>query len=363
VALQDESVRKIARDLTYVILNSHETITGEFIRNPEWEQPTAAMVRAMQIIAGDGRVATFDATGIATRMSGDAIATNLLMLGIAYQSGQIPVRAATIVRAIQMNGVAVQANIAAFNLGRQVAFQRSSGQEPAAATAPAAAAVRGGLDELIQHRTRWLAAYQNEAYAQTFADFVAQVREFEATLLPGCFELTRAVALSLAKLMAYKDEYEVARLYTNGTFHAALAEQFTGTYKVKVHLAPPLLARRDPRTGHLKKRTFGPWIFPIFRAIAAIKVLRGTPFDPFSHTAERKLERALIRRYRQLISSLCAELTPQGHELAVRIAKIPLDMRGFGHVKHANIVAAQRKQEQLLKQLNDVNRQANAVTQ
>ena len=361
VALQDESVRKIARGMTRVILNTHEAITGEFIRNPAWEQPTAAMVRAMETIAGEGRVATFDATGIATRMSGDAIATNLLMLGIAYQKGLIPVRADSIVRAIELNGVSVTANIAAFRLGRQVALKN----EPALAATAAptdTAAVDGSLDELIRHRTRWLTAYQNEAYARTFADFVAQVRDFEAALLPGRAELTRAVALSLAKLMAYKDEYEVARLYTNGTFKAALAAQFTGKYQVKVHLAPPLLAGRDPRTGHLRKRTFGPWIFPVFRALAALKVLRGTPFDPFSYTAERRLERALIRQYRQLISSLLAELTPEGQELAVRIAKIPLEMRGFGHVKHANIAAAQRQQEQLLKRLKEERRQARADT-
>jgi indolepyruvate ferredoxin oxidoreductase len=360
VALQDDSVRRIGRGVTRVILNTHEAITGEFIRDPTWEQTTAAMVRSMEGIAGAGRVSTFDATGLATRMTGDAIATNLIMLGIAYQQGLIPVRADSIVRAIELNGVAVTANVAAFRLGREAALRL----EPAlAAAAPAdTAEAAGNLDLLLHHRTRWLAAYQNEAYARTFADFVAQVREFETALLPGRVDLTRAVALSLAKLMAYKDEYEVARLYTTDTFTTALAAQFTGRYKVRIHLAPPLLARRDPSTGHLRKRTFGPWIFPVFRVLTALRVLRGTPFDPFSYTAERKLERLLIEQYRQLISTVLADLTPESHELAVCIAKIPLEMRGFGHVKRASIAAAQCKQAQLLDRLKEISRRACAAS-
>lgn len=349
VALQDESVRKIRRGVTRVILNSHEAITGEFIRDPGWEQPTAAMTKAMELIAGEGLVETFDATGIATRQIGDAIATNLLMLGIAYQKGLIPVRAAAIVRAIELNGVSVKANIAAFQLGRRIgaegerAFDRGSSASP-----PGVAAESGSIDQLIRHRADWLTSYQNEAYAKAFTDFVAQVRDSEGARVSGNTALTRAVAQSLSKLMAYKDEYEVARLYTNGAFKAALARQFTGPFKLKVHLAPPLLARRDPRTGHARKRGFGSWVFPAFRVLGALKALRGTRFDPFSYTAERKQERALIREYRELIAQLLPDLTPERHELAVQIAKVPLDIRGFGHVKHGNIVAAKSRQEQLL---------------
>jgi indolepyruvate ferredoxin oxidoreductase len=198
------------------------------------------------------------------------------------------------------------------------------------------------LDEIVQRRIEFLTGYQSKAYAEDYARVVDKVRAAESSSVRGSAALTEAVARYLFKLMAYKDEYEVARLYTDGRFKEALGKAFKGDAKLTFHLAPPLLARRDPVTGHLRKRAFGPWIFTAFKVLAALKALRGTPFDIFGRTAERRRERRLIVDYRETVDDLIASLTPDNHGLAVEIASLPEHIRGFGHVKerHLEEVAA-----------------------
>src|SRR5690606_26893455 len=194
-----------------------------------------------------------------------------------------------------------------------------------------------GLEELIAHRVKHLTAYQNPRYAERYLRLVRRVQAAESRVAPGEQGLTRAVAVSYSKLLAYKDEYEVARLYLEPSFRQQLEAQFEGNYRLTVHLAPPLLARRDRQTGRPRKREDGPWIFKAFRVLAGLRFLRGTPFDPFGHTAERKLERQLIRDYEALVEELIAELTVDNHATAVALAELPQQIRGFGHVKLHNL--------------------------
>lgn len=275
---------------------------------------------------------------------GDSIASNMFTLGYAWQKGLIPVGARAIERAIELNGVSVKFNLDAFLLGRRAAhdaglFASLAGQATDRPTE--------SLDQLIERRYRDLIAYQNKAYADRYRVFVEEVRRNEDARVKGETSLTEAVARYFYKLLAYKDEYEVARLYTDGEFHKVLAGRFKGG-SVKFHLAPPLLASRDPVTGHLRKQAYGSWMMNGFRLLARLKFLRNTPFDPFGRSAERKRERALIEDYRQTISEILAGLTPSNHALAVEIASVPEQIRGYGHVKEQHLGPAEKRWSDLL---------------
>jgi indolepyruvate ferredoxin oxidoreductase len=214
---------------------------------------------------------------------------------------------------------------------------------------------RKGVDEfdlpaLISHRESFLTDYQNGSYAARYRDFVDEVRRVEQSRVPGSTELAFAVAESLAKLMSYKDEYEVARLYTGGEFEQDLKSRFAGSYRLEFSLAPPIFARRDRTTGELKKQSYGPWIFSVFKVLARLRRLRGTMFDPFGHSAERRGERALIEEYRQTIAHLLKDLAPANHATAVAIASLPKGIRGYGHIKEKAIHEARDKQAQLLEE-------------
>jgi indolepyruvate ferredoxin oxidoreductase len=265
------------------------------------------------------------------------------MLGFAWQKGVIPVSSRALYRAIRLNGVEAEANLQAFELGRKAAFDpqargKREDDVPTPETMP--------LDELINGRAAELRAYQNDAYADRYLTKVGKVRAAEAAF--GTEALTRAVAVSLYKLMAYKDEYEVARLYTDGAFLKQLRQQFEGDYRLQFHLAPPLLAERDPATGHLKKRAYGPWMLKAFALMARLKGLRGTVLDPFGRSEERRRERAMIGEYERLVEELLSNLTHDNHPLAVEIARLPLDIRGFGHVLEANYRKVKAREGELL---------------
>jgi indolepyruvate ferredoxin oxidoreductase len=255
------------------------------------------------------------------------------MLGVALQKGLLPLSLESVEQAIRLNGVAVADNLHALSWGRLAAHderklkalmvEENGGElqeEPIPQTA----------DEIIAHRIRHLTAYQNAAYAKEYADFLDKVRAAEQAKLPGCSALTQAVAWSLAKLMTYKDEYEGARLYTNGDFTRRLKQQFGGDYKLAFNLSPPILNPKDKVTGKLRKIAFGPWMFSAFKVLARFKGLRGTAFDPFGYTTERKRERQLITDYRQLIEGLLPVLTAENHALTVRIAALADTIRGYG---------------------------------
>jgi indolepyruvate ferredoxin oxidoreductase len=204
------------------------------------------------------------------------------------------------------------------------------------------------LDEVISRRVAFLTDYQNAAYAARYAARVEQVRQAETACLPGESRLTESVARSLFKLMAYKDEYEVARLYTETEFLERIADRFEGPYELHLHLAPPLLGDRDPETGHLRKRSFGPWMFSVFRLLARLRGLRGTPLDIFGRSEERRLERRLVGEYEALVDEILDRLLPANHEVAVELASLPAEIRGFGHVKETSLARVKAREEVLV---------------
>jgi indolepyruvate ferredoxin oxidoreductase len=341
--------------VTTMVVNQAEVLPGEFTRNADFSLPTERLKRAISAATG-GRASHFvDASRIAAAVAGQTIAANMVMLGYAYQLGALPLSAAAIETAIALNGEAAAMNKAAFRFGRCAAADPAAVEKlaaPAAGTLTDARAISQSFDEMVARRVQFLTDYQNAAYGLRYRDRVAQAKAAEAAKAPGQCGLAEAVARNLFKLMAYKDEYEVARLYGNGEFSRQVAEEFDGErLRFEFHLAPPLLARRDPRTGQSRKITFGPWLLTAFRLLMRFKFLRGTPFDPFGYGAERRTERKLIADYEATLSEVLGKLDADNHHLAVAIAAIPEKIRGFGHVKMRHLAAAKADEATLLDQL------------
>jgi indolepyruvate ferredoxin oxidoreductase len=342
---------------TYAVVNTHETMPAQFTRAPDLVLPGLRMQEKIAERVRRGGLSTVDATRIATDLLGDSIAANLFTLGFAYQKGLVPLSAAAIEEAIGLNGAAVKMNIEAFRWGRRTAY------EPSAVEAILGAGeteIRETLEEAIARRVAFLTDYQDAAYAESYRTFVERVRSREETAKRGSTILTEAVARSLFKLMAYKDEYEVARLYTDGSFSAALGRRFKGG-KLTFHLSPPILAKPDPVTGEPRKISFGPWMMGAFRLLARMKRLRGTAFDVFGRSEERRTERALIGQYRTTIEDLFATLSLANVELAVEIASVPMSIRGFGHVKLRNLKQAKAIEAELLARFRSGKVEAPAV--
>jgi len=349
-----DALSKVRQGVTRVVINAQETITGDFTRNPDLVFPERRLREMILAAAGDAATDFLPATRLATALIGDSIATNLFMLGYAWQNGAVPLSRAAIERAIELNGTAVEANLSAFHWGRRAAHDRGA-VEAAAETgeAPADRRLSSDLDEAIARRVDFLTAYQDPRYAARYRALVERARYAEAGHAPGLAGFAEAVAQSYFKLLAYKDEYEVARLYTDGTFLSELRGQFEGDYRLRLHLAPPLLARRDPESGHLQKREYGAWVLTAMRGLAALRRLRGTPFDVFGYTAERRRERRAIGDYEALVGELLPALTPETHEIAVELATLPQSVRGFGHIKEANRVAAEARAADLRAALSE----------
>jgi indolepyruvate ferredoxin oxidoreductase len=355
-------IQRLARGRSVALINSHEAVTGEFTRRPDLALPGAELHGAIEAACGAGRVTFHDLTRYAVALTGNAIMANPLLLGLAWQKGLIPLSAEAIERAIELNGTAVETNLRAFGWGRLLAHDPAHvarAVEAAAVGEPPAPART--LDEVIARRAADLAAYQDGAYAARYRALVERVRAAEAERTPGFAGLAEAVARGYHKLLAYKDEYEVARLYTDGCFKAQLAGQFEGSYRLQFSLAPPLFAGRDPATGQLRKRVYGPWMMPVFRLLAKLKRLRGTPLDPFGYTRERRLERRLIADYEATVARVLDRLAPDSHALAVEILRLPLAMRGFGHVKAANIDQAKQEEARLMALYEAPTRRASAA--
>jgi indolepyruvate ferredoxin oxidoreductase len=349
VAASADALGRMREGVTRAVINRHEAPTGDFTRNPDLGFPGEALVDLIKEAVGAKALATVEATELATALLGDSIATNLFMLGFAYQRGLIPVSEEAILKAIELNGVAIEMNTQAFLWGRSAAHDLASVETQAAPRAPEPARmISRSLDELIERRTAELTAYQNAAYAARYRALVERVRAAEAAKAKGMSGLAEAVARYYYKLLAYKDEYEVARLYTDGDFLRALNEHFEGAFKLKFHLAPPLLAPRDPATGELQKRAYGRWVFTAFKLLAALRGLRGTWLDPFGRTAERKRERTLIGEYERVVEELIAGLGHDNHALAIEIAAIPEHIRGYGHVKERHLDEAKAREAELL---------------
>ena len=338
------------REGTRVIANTHQQMTREFTLNPNVQFPGQSLQRLIAKGVGETNAEFIDATRIATALLGDAIATNMFMLGYAYQRGLVPVSAEAINKALELNGTAVKMNQAAFLWGRRAAIDPAAVERliaPRLATT-AAASLSPSIDEMLARRVEYLTAYQNPGDAQKYRGLVEQVQQAESVRAKGFGGLAEAVARYYFKLLAYKDEYEVARLYTDPAFKEKLSSQFEGDYQLHFHLAPPLWVKRDPATGEPRKTEYGSWVMPAFRLLAKLRGLRGTALDMFGYTQERRMERCLITEYEATIGEVIEKLNSDNHALAVKIAALPEEIRGFGHVKERSIVATRAKQDALL---------------
>jgi len=348
VAASPAALSRIEPGVTRAVINGYMTPVAAFVMNGDMDLGTEAMMKSIRDASGDEAVSFVDGTGLATAILGDSIATNLFMLGYAWQKGLVPLSLDALDRAIELNGVAVETSKRTFAWGRLAAHNLAAVQAAAKPTMRIEKPAARTLTEIVTKRVELLTAYQDSAYAERYRRFVERVASVEKERARGRSGLAEAVAKSLYKLMAYKDEYEVARLYTDGAFLAKLGAQFEGDYKLTFHLAPPLFAERDAETGQLKKREYGAWMMSAFRVLAGLKRLRGTAFDVFGYTEERKMERRLIAEYEATIDSLLATLDQNNHALAVQIASVPETMRGFGHVKEKNVMAAKAREASLL---------------
>jgi indolepyruvate ferredoxin oxidoreductase len=333
---------------TYVALNSHGSPTATFVTNPDWQSPAGNCNNAITSAVGADAVGHVNADELATALLGDSLYANPLMLGYAWQRGRIPLSHAALMRAIELNNVQIDNNKAAFEWGRRAAADLAAVRQlMQPAQVIQFVKKTGNVDDMVRQRVDFLTGYQNAAYASSYQELVARVREAEAAL--NSTTLTQAVARYLFKVMAYKDEYEVARLHTDPSFVAKIAAQFEGDYKLHHHLAPPLLAKKNEK-GELVKQPFGPWVRSSFKVLARLKGLRGTAFDVFGKTHERRMERALIQQYRSCIEELLQGLRADNLSLAVQIASIPEDIRGYGHVKERHRATAMPKWDALMVQ-------------
>ena len=366
VAASDESLAKMQKGLTRVVINRAQSNTSEFVRgfaaqarsgdvgaSPDPQFPARAMEAQIVDAVGAECAEFLDATELATELLGDSIATNLFMLGYAWQRGLVPLSRQAIERAIEINGTAIEANKAALLWGRRAAVDLKGVVEAARPQfgTPEHHKLSTSVDELIARRKAQLTDYQDAAYAERYARLVERVRAAEAKLAPGITLLTEAVARGYHKLLAYKDEYEVARLYTDSDFLKRVEEQFEGAYKLVFHLAPPALADRDVHSGELQKKEYGPWMLKAMRVLTKFRHLRGSVLDPFARSHDRKLDRELIADYERIVDEILAHLDPASHEAAIELAAIPEQIRGFGHVRERYLASARKRQASLLEDL------------
>jgi indolepyruvate ferredoxin oxidoreductase len=345
-----ESIAKMQRGVSKALVNTGLVMPAEFTRNPDMVFPTGSMEREISDAVAPGDAEFLDAGTLATRLMGDSIATNLFMVGYAYQRGLLPLSEASILRAIELNATAVDANKLAFSWGRMAAHAPAQVKEaatPRSAT-PESQRMSQSLEEMVERRVKFLTDYQDAAYAKPYADLVARVRTTESRVMPGSTALAEAVARYDFKLRAIKDEYEVARLYAESDFAERVAKQFEGDYKLVYHLAPPTTNKVDPTTGEPRKSTYGPWMMKAFRVLAKLRRFRGTALDVFGRTEERKMERRLIVEYETMVDEILGKLAPHNHKVAVQLATIPEHIRGYGHVKDRHLKEAKARETMLL---------------
>jgi indolepyruvate ferredoxin oxidoreductase len=351
------ALSKIRGDRSRVVLNTYEAMPGTFTTRPDMQFPQLQILSAVKTALEGQEPELVDATALANALLGDSIASNLFMLGYAWQKGWVPLSHGALMRAIELNAAAIEMNKTAFNWGRLAAHDIAAVREAALgrSTAPAAmtpvvlddSRLSATLDDVVARRVAFLSDYQNPQYAAKYKALVDKVRAQERGKAAGSTALSEAVARYAFKLMAYKDEYEVARLYTSGDFETRIRDTFDGDYKIHFNLAPPLFARRDSE-GRLRKAEYGSWVFGAFKLLAKMKGLRGGAFDLFGYTAERKMERALIDGYFATVDELLGKLDRDNLALAIEIATIPEHIRGYGHIKEEHLVEARKRQDQLL---------------
>ncbi|MDQ5902732.1 MAG: indolepyruvate ferredoxin oxidoreductase, partial [Pseudomonadota bacterium] len=339
VSAGTEAVSKMLGGKTRAVVNTAETPTAEFTRNPDWQFPLSRMEQRIVESCGEGSAWFFDAQHLSIRLMGDAIFANTLLLGAAWQRGMIPVSLAAIEKAFELNGTAVEKNKQAFLWGRRSAHQPEA-VDKAATPAQVLPLQRFSrtLGEIVSRRAAELTAYQDSAYAERYRTLIARVESAEAPL--GSTAVAEAVARNYFRLLAIKDEYEVARLYTDPAFMARIRENFEGDFQLQFHLAPPLLAKHDPDSGRPLKQAYGPWMMRAFGVLAKLKGLRGTALDIFGKTEERRMERQLISDYEADVALILQGLQPDSLSTALALAKLPEQIRGFGHVKAASVAVA-----------------------
>jgi indolepyruvate ferredoxin oxidoreductase len=348
--------------ITKAVVNSGATPTAEFVQDPNWKFPSDQTQKDLRASIGDG-CEFIDANRLALALLGDTLYANPLLLGFAWQRGWLPLGFESLQRAIELNGVAVEKNRLAFVWGRYIAQNGEAAVDSYAPREKKQQAIvvqmPESLDRLIERNIARLSLYQNPRYASSYAEVVVRLREKETALaMGGKLRLTPVVARNLAKLMSYKDEYEVARLYADPAYMDKLRAQFEGEpgkdYRLAFHLAPPLIAKRDSH-GHLRKQRFGQWTLTLFRVLAKFKFLRGTALDLFGKTEERRTERELIKQYLALVDEFCASLDSTRFDAALKLANLPDEIRGFGHVKARNVLAAATKRARLIPEYRGSN--------
>jgi len=347
VAAGKAAINTMSSTRTRAIVNDHLVPLAAFAERPDMPLESGGYTNVIETVLGDGKTDFFDATQLVAKLLGDHISTNVFLLGFAYQKGYLPLKDASIEEAIRLNNVAVEMNLRAFAWGRVAAVEPDRLSELVGLQnindAPAF-----NLDQFIEARIQDLTDYQNAAYAGRYRKIIESVVTAENKVDPGRINLTAAAARSLYKLMAYKDEYEVARLYTDGSYMEKLRAQFDGDYQLKFHFAPPLFAAKDRVSGEPKKKEYGAIMWRALKFLAPLKVLRGTPLDPFGYLAERREERALIRDYEKVLDEIATGLAPDNYDIAVELVSVPLQIRGFGHVKSRAIEEAKAEELRLL---------------
>jgi indolepyruvate ferredoxin oxidoreductase len=343
-----ETLGILKKNATRAVVNTHQSMTGEFARKADFTLPWSALEQSIIDKAGREQVEFINAGRLATALMGDSLATNLFLVGYAFQKAWLPVSSVALERAIELNGAAVEMNKQAFLWGRRAVVDLAQVERAAApaGAAPKALKLSQTLEELIERRVEHLTGYQSAAYAERYRRLVERVRAAEAQTSKGRTELTAAVARYYAKLLSYKDEYEVARLYTDGSFEKKIGEMFEGDFKLTYHLAPPIMEKRNAE-GVAVKRQFGPWMRRGFGLLAKLKALRGTPLDIFGYSHERRTERQLITDYERLIEQILSSLSEANHAVGVELASIPEHIRGYGHVKQRHLAQAKRREAEL----------------
>ena len=357
VAASHKTLLATRKGATRMLVNTHEVMSGEFTRHPDLQFPAAALRESMvHAVGGDG-VEFVDTTQLANELFGDSIAGNLFLLGYAYQRGLVPIGAAAIEAAIVFNGVDVERNREALIWGRRVAMAPATARrelEINRSVAPSQQ-LSGSLDEMIERRVAFLRGYQNEAYGRRYRMLVDRVRAWEHQTFVSRDAITLAVAQGYFKLLAYKDEYEVARLLSSREFLGHLKQRFDGAFRISFNLASPWLGRKDPASGEPMKKAYGAWMLPVLRTLSKMRFLRGTLFDPFGHTAERRMERGLIARYERTVDAILRHGGPRNRHTALRAAQIADKVRGFGHIKTRSVEAVEAEWNEAVTRLCDVS--------
>jgi indolepyruvate ferredoxin oxidoreductase len=344
-----ECLGKAANGRTHAIINDAEQATAAFILDPDAAFPAKSMHQKIAVEVGSEQLAFVNATDIARQLLGDTIGANLFLLGYAWQKGWVAVGREALERAIEVNGVAIDFNKRAFLLGRQFVHQPELILDQLASHEIRAPMT---LAELIDDRVKRLTDYHSAAFADRYVERVEALREQDPQPETDS-SITRAYAEQLYRLMAIKDEYEVARLHSSPEFKAQLAAQFSGDISLRFHLAPPLLSQKDPITGHLRKREFGPWLMPLFSVLAKLKRLRGTPLDVFARSTERKLEQEDLLDYLNMMDTAIRKLSNDNYALIASLADAAKLLRGYGHVRADNREKFNQERKRLLEQIND----------